>query len=167
MRKLKCLLVTCSFLFFVSCASNPKTTFAKGDFCGLVVDENNKPVKEFVLEVNNQFGGGTYVTSENGVFRVPQIETGAIWIKGKKKKYTVLEDEIEFLANQNIFCWQVKSLPGVLDEVKVCVKTEQYNKALNNLESVYFGDDKEIEKEINFLKKKIKGKIKEVKKNEK
>ena len=34
-------------LYITSCATNPKFS-GTGDLCGLVVDENNKPIKDFV-----------------------------------------------------------------------------------------------------------------------
>lgn len=167
MRELKQFMLTLLCVSFVSCASNPKTVFQTGDFCGLIVDENNRPIKEFILEVNNQFKGGTYVTNNNGIFVVPSMETGKIFIKGKKKGYTILNEEVNFLADQNLFCWQIKSMSGVLDDILVYVRTEQYRKALEHLQTVAACDDENVKSEINKLEKKLRKKIKEERKNEK
>ena len=65
-------LISVTVLFF-SCASKPVFS-GKGDLCGLVVDENSKPVKDFVIYCESKSAGKKLaevkpvLTNESGLF---------------------------------------------------------------------------------------------------
>ena len=78
-----------------SCKSLPSFK-GEGDLCGLIVDENNSPVKDFVIYCKNELDTRTALTDENGMFVVHGVPSGVYKISGQKKNYVKLENA-EFL----------------------------------------------------------------------
>ena len=74
---------------FLSCTSKPRFT-GNADLCGLVVDEQNKPVKGFVIRAFCGMSGmKSAVTNENGIFVIENVPSGKIMISGEKTNYSV------------------------------------------------------------------------------
>ena len=86
------ILISFSMLFW-SCASKPKFT-GKGDLCGLIVDEKNKPVSDFVVyctacEPNLQIVKPV-ITNESGLFVFFDVPAGSYHLSGSKNN-SILE----------------------------------------------------------------------------
>jgi len=171
MRKLKIFYLSLILMSLISCATQPKTLFTAGDLCGLIVDEENHPVAEYVVTIANHSHMETYITNENGVFYASNLETGLFWMDGQKEGFTKLKNvEIPFYEIQKIYCWQIKSEKAVLNDVEKLVKSKQYKKALDSLEDVECSNNPENRKAnrdlLNSLHEMIKKEKKESKKNE-
>ena len=77
--------VFCLTLAFLSCKTIPRFK-GQGDLCGLVVDENNEPVKDFLIYCKNEFEvTSTALTNETGMFVIHGVPSGIYKISGKKK----------------------------------------------------------------------------------
>ena len=105
--------VFCLTLAFLSCKTIPRFK-GQGDLCGLVVDENNEPVKDFLIYCKNEFEvTSTALTNETGMFVIHGVPSGIYKISGKKKDYAKLAwGEFYFTDRDRIFCCQVESIEG-------------------------------------------------------
>ena len=117
-----CLLLFCSsFFLFFSCASKPSFE-GKGDLCGIIIDENNKPVKDFIVyckPVNQKFLSqalGPVKTNESGLFVVYGLSAGQYLLSGNKKNYLSLEPhQYSFEDRTRIICLQTRSYKSALE----------------------------------------------------
>lgn len=167
MRKIKNFTLLIPALFFISCASNPKTLFKKGILCGLIVDENNKPVCEYGVSVSTCNTQNLYYTNEKGIFYVPEIETGKVWIEGEKNGYEKINEEIVFTATQKIYCWQVSSMENALKKVEKLLFCGDFENAEKQLASIKVDKKSVFYKQHQRILKEINKKNREIKKNEK
>ena len=92
--KNKCKILIYSFLtfLFISCASKPGFN-GEGDLCGLVIDENNRPVADFVVYSSNKDNPNqktSALTNSSGLFVFQNTKAGTYYISGEKKNYTRL-----------------------------------------------------------------------------
>ena len=108
--------------FFQSCASK-KIVAEKIDLYGLVVDENNKPVKDFIIRCKkvsdkNEKEFST-MTGMNGVFMLNDLRAGEYLVYGEKNGYAILaESEQKLFEPQKMICFQVSSIDNVLNNVE-------------------------------------------------
>ena len=115
----------CISLFLCSCASKPKPKFkGSADLCGLVIDENNLPVKDFVVwcEPVKLLGArpGPVLTNESGLFVFYGVPSGEYVLCGEKNNYLRVESVVyDFNDRTRIICLQTKSLRAAV------VKAEQ------------------------------------------
>ena len=141
MKLKKILLQFCLFFLFVclipSCATKPKFS-GNADLCGLIVDENNRPVKGFVIRaVCGMSGIKSAVTNENGIFVIENVPSGKITISGEKKNYSKISDvNYHFINRSDIFCYQVKSVKAVIKLVDELIMRSEIEAACNLLENV-------------------------------
>ena len=112
-----------------SCKSLPSFK-GEGDLCGLIVDENNSPVKDFVIYCKNELDTRTALTDENGMFVVHGVPSGVYKISGQKKNYVKLENaEFLFTDRNKIFCCQVASVEGAFESVEeLIIRGEHYDR---------------------------------------
>lgn len=138
-RKIICRFCLLFFFFCLisSCATKPKFS-GNADLCGLVVDENNRPVKGFVIHAFCGFSGmKSAVTNENGIFVIENVPSGKIIISGEKKNYSKLSDvNYQFISRGDIFCCQVKSVKAVIDLVDELILRDEIQTACKLLDSV-------------------------------
>jgi len=131
----------CGLIFlsvFLSCASKPSFS-GKGDLCGMIIDEENRPVKEYVMHcAKNGMTVASVVTGENGMFVFENLECGNYMLSGEKKDFTSLSRQ-QFLFNERskIFCAQIKSADAALDSVNQLIAAENYDRALAVLNEIY------------------------------
>ena len=116
MKKVFFLLVMCQ-LFFLSCASKPVFE-GKADLCGLVIDENNAPVKDFIVyckAADMKTWGNTplitpVLTNESGLFVFYGLSSGEYLLSGEKTNYLrITSTSYSFNDRTKIICLQTKS----------------------------------------------------------
>lgn len=90
-------------MLFVSCKSVPAEN---RNLTGMVVDEKNRPVSEFVLTCKDEKGKevATAITGENGMFVFYDVGYGDYLISGKKPYFTRIENEKYTFSKQSDFC---------------------------------------------------------------
>ena len=109
-------LIGCMFcsLLLISCASTPGFS-GKGDLCGLVIDENNVPVRDFVVNCRKENGSSLQeirpvITNESGLFVFYGLLAGEYFLSGEKPGcLRILETPYHFNDRTKIICLQTKS----------------------------------------------------------
>ena len=164
-------LVIC--LFFTACATKPGFD-GRGDLCGLVIDENNAPVKDFIVEVSPAGAatgklGGTMIpprpvlTNESGLFVFYGLPSGVYLLSGARTGYLrISENPYRFDDRTKIICLQTKSFRAAVlcaEELISLGQTEEAGEVLDGI-CCESGSPEEV-----FFKEYI-SKLKEVK-NEK
>lgn len=129
------LIVSCSFQ--ISCVSNKKI-IKTGDLCGVVVDENNEPIPNFLVKCSHSslFSVTTF-TNNSGIFVFPQMNSGVYRISGSKDNYVFLDDqEFIFRDSSSLFCCQIRSLKDVLGTIDSYIENKEFEKGVCLLEKV-------------------------------
>ena len=125
-------------VIFLSCKTLPKFK-GDADLCGLIVDENNTPVKDFVIYCKTDFETNTALTDESGMFVIHGISSDVYTISGKKRNYVKLEDEqFLFTDRSKIFCCQVESIEGAFKTIEEYILRGEKKKAEEVLDSLYY-----------------------------
>ena len=123
---------------FISCNTLPKFK-GEADLCGLIVDENNTPVKDFVIYCKTDFETNTALTDESGMFVIHGISSDVYTISGMKKNYAKLENEqFLFTDRSEIFCCQVESIEGAFKTVEEYILRGERKKAEEVIDSLYY-----------------------------
>jgi len=150
---------------YVSCSSVP-VKIQTADLCGLVIDENNRPIEDFVISVIG-LGGEckTGVTGRNGLFMIADIQTGILDIVGFKNGYAKYRDKkYEFYSREKILCIQVNSADAILDKADRYLSAGRVEEAESEISEICCKDCKVLERVISEYKKVI-GERKNDKKN--
>lgn len=138
MNKLNFLLITVFMILITGCVSKPNVK-GKGSLCGLIVDENNCPVEEYVICYKNNLISKSSITNSSGIFVIPDASGGQLSLKGEKSGFTQLnEKKVDFYDKTKIFCYQVYSIDSVLEEVNKLIEEENYKEALEMLKKVSY-----------------------------
>lgn len=129
-------------LFFIlfllsACATKPRFE-GYGDLCGMVIDENNRPVKNFIVYYSREPANHkSAVTNESGIFVFHGVPSGRSVLSGEKKNYTKLEKtDYQFYRRSDIICFQVMSLKNAVEEVESLAERGETKAALELLESI-------------------------------
>lgn len=124
--------------FIISCRSLPKFN-GQADLCGLLVDENNIPVKDFLIYCKNDLEMKTALTDESGMFVIHGVDSGVYKISGQKKNYARLEErEFLFTDRSKIFCCQVESIEGAFKSVEELIMRGEKKNAEGLLNQLYY-----------------------------
>lgn len=120
-----------------SCASKPRFE-GYGDLCGMVIDENNRPVKNFIVYYSREPAvHKSAVTNESGIFVFHSVPSGKSVLSGKKCNYTKLaRTDYQFYRRSDIICFQVSSIKAAVEDVEALAsrgETESALKLLNNI----------------------------------
>lgn len=152
--KFRILILICTGLFLVGCKSAPVKKEVS-DFCGIVIDENNMPVENFVIQVNGKTElKKTGVTNSEGIFVVSDVNTGIVKISGFKDGYAVYENsEVEFFDRTKMFCIQVNSCNVILDKVEKYISLGEMEKAEKELSEIYCSKHKILRTVLDEYKK--------------
>ena len=128
LRWLTVLLVFSSCLLS-ACASKPRFE-GKADLCGLILDENNVPVKDFV--VNCTASGGKplvlrpVITNENGLFVFYGVPSGKYILSGEKNNYLKIKHvPYAFNDRAKIICLQTKTFKGAISSAEELLRLDQ------------------------------------------
>ena len=125
-------------VIFSSCKSLPKFK-GEADLCGLIVDENNAPVKDFVIYCKNDFATNTALTDESGMFVVHGLNSDTYKISGQKKNFVKMDDEqFMFTDRSKIFFFQVESIEGAFKSVEQFIARGEFEKADELLNKLYY-----------------------------
>ena len=116
-----------SFIFLITaCASKPGFK-GEGDLCGLVIDENNAPVKDFVVYCKAAGLTGQIInpvkTNESGIFVFYDVKSGKYFLSGKKKNYLEIESlPYEFNDRTKILCLQTKTAKASFSKAEEMIR---------------------------------------------
>lgn len=127
-----------SILFFSGCASSPKFS-GEGDLCGLIIDENNKPVKDFVVRCCNKNlqSEKPVITNESGLFVFNDVPSGNYLLWGEKLNYLrIPKTTYKFNDRSKIICLQTKSFKASLLQAEDLIaldQTEEAEKLINDI----------------------------------
>lgn len=133
-----CLFVFLISAIFISCKTLPKFK-GEADLCGLIVDENNAPVKDFVIYCKTDLETNTALTDESGMFVIHGVSSDVYRISGKKKNYALLDgEEFHFTDRSKIFCCQVESIEGAFKTVEQFLIRGEKKKAEQLLDNLYY-----------------------------
>jgi len=147
------ILCIASGLFFLACASKPDFD-GRGDLCGLIIDENNKPVKDFIVYCSSS---GNYIqpvlTNESGLFVFPSLHSGEYKISGEKNNYLRIEKVVYRFNNRtNILCLQTKSFKAALLKAEELLYLGQTKAAMDVLEKISCEKKSPQQKLVMFFK---------------
>lgn len=145
------------FLLFSSCVSKPGFT-GNADLCGLIIDENNVPVKDFVVycksvEKNHQ-KIKPVVTNEGGLFVFFDILSGSYRLSGEKKNYLRIKNvDYDFNDRTKIICLQTKSFKASLQNAEELIWLGEKELARELLNSICCDEKSEEKKLVDEYKK--------------
>lgn len=119
-------------LLFAGCVTY-KNCIKKSNLCGIVVDENNKPVSNYLIICDsNPFNKVSTYTNDNGIFLLSDMEVGTYNISGRKQNFGKIDnDSFYFDGSSSMLCYQVSSLEELLFRVNKCIDNKEYEKAIN------------------------------------
>ena len=125
-------LLSCLFL---SCASKPRFE-GKGDLCGLVIDENNRPVKDLVVYCQAADEKKLFtrpkpvLTNESGLFVFYGLPSGEYILSGEKNNYLKIKPLLySFDDRSKIICLQTKSFKAALLNAEELIRLGQAEEA--------------------------------------
>ena len=162
---LKVFFVVVGIGFFVGCASKPKFQ-GKSEMCGVVVDENNIPVADFVITCKKDGVSNVAVTNESGIFVFNDMRGGKYSICGEKPGYARLaEQTFEFISREKIICCKVNSIDGAFNAIDKQISCQKYENALELLDEICFEKDSAAEATVLFYMAYVYSKCEEMKKS--
>ena len=125
--------VTALFMFysitFSGCASKPRFE-GKADLCGLILDENNAPVKDFIVRCTGAGGKPVVtkpvITNENGLFVFYGVPSGKYVLSGEKNNYLRIKQvPYDFNDRAKIICLQTKTFKGAILSAEELIRLDQ------------------------------------------
>lgn len=152
---------------FSSCRTVPKFA-GENELCGVIVDENNRPINEYVVRCGaTPVTAKTAITNERGIFVFQNMTAGKYFIWGEKEGWAKIEAEpFLFNSRDKFFCCKVKSFDTALDNAETQIKCGNYKKALEILDGLSYRRKTPESKVVDYYEKYIKAKIKEEKDEE-
>ena len=135
-KKVKTIYFIMLCLVLTSCATQ-KSLIQECDLCGMVVDENNKPISDFIISIkNDSFFNQTTITNNSGFFFFPNIKPGLYVISGEKENYVKFINRCNFTGNNSLYCCQVISLDEAIEKVNSYIKINDYQKGVDLLNNI-------------------------------
>lgn len=165
MKKINCVFVLVSILtaIFTGCASKPKLA-GKGELCGIVIDENNIPVKDYVISCKIDSGLWKHaMTNDEGLFFFDEMPFGYYSFKGSKECYSNLyEDGLVFNSPGKVYCFQISSIDKALELAEEVILYQDYEQALLILGNIKCEKNKAAESVVSYYKKFVYKKMEEM-----
>lgn len=127
-------------LFISGCASKPKFK-GKGDLCGLVIDENNCPVKDFIINCRPVDGKiipvQPVLTNESGLFVFNSLPSGKYSISGEKNNFQRIRPTTYWFEDRaKIVCFQTKSYKSSILQAEELIRLGQPGEARKVLKGI-------------------------------
>ena len=120
-----------ALLLLTGCASKPGFE-GKGDLVGMIIDENNKPVRDFVVFCSS--GTKPVVTNESGIFAFYDVPSGEYFLSGEKEGYLRLENvSYNFDDRSKFIVMQTKSFKAAVLNAEELIRLGQAEDARNVL----------------------------------
>lgn len=125
---------------FSSCVSKPKFE-GKGYLCGMIIDENNHPVKDFIVVCNAKGVSAQVIrpvaTNESGIFVFYDLPSGRYSLSGEKKNYMKLSNtDYRFDDRAKIICLQVKTFRAAIENAEELIRLGEKDEAIKILDSI-------------------------------
>ena len=140
-RNIYCLLSAIIWIIiFCSCVSKPGFE-GSGDLCGLVVDENNQPVKDFVMYCKSadkkHSAPPPVITNESGLFVFYDLPSGNYCLSGSKTNYLEISDvNYSFYDRTRIICLQTKGYKAAVIRAEELLRLGQIKEAERIFENI-------------------------------
>lgn len=152
-----CLLFTGAFIFFlISCASKPHFE-GQGDLCGIIIDENNKPVKDFIVYCKasdkkvSAKNPGPVKTNESGLFVIYGVPSGDYLLSGSKNNYLSIDPVLySFEDRTRIICLQTRSYKSAILRAEELIGMGQIKEAESLIAKINCEKDSREELYIKF-----------------
>lgn len=123
-------------IVITSCTSSGKI-WKEGTLSGVIVDENNNPVSDCVVNCYVNGKRQTAITNESGIFVLPYVKTGIYFLQGEKYNYTKIEkQEYYFNDCSSFLCIQIKSLNEIIKNIDTFLRAKEFEKGVKLLHSV-------------------------------
>lgn len=157
--------IVAEFIFgiaFSSCKTVPKFSGAN-ELCGVIVDENNMPVNEYVVKCGTDFvTAKVAITNERGIFVFNNMPAGKYYFWGEKEGWAkIVKQPFLFNSREKMFCCKVNSLNSALDNIETQIKCGNYQEALSLLDEICYRKKTPEEEVVTFYKKYVLAKIEE------
>lgn len=151
MKKAGLIILLCIFCMFVTgCLSKPKFE-GYGDLCGLVVDENNRPVSDFIVSCS--VIKRPVVTNESGLFVFYSLPSGEYTLSGKKLNYLQLKDvHYKFNDRSKILVLQTKSFSAAILSAQEDLRLGQKESAKQLLDDIYYAPGSQEDSYIRMVR---------------
>ena len=133
-------LLLTSLMIFSACASKPKFE-GNAELCGLIIDENNSPVKDFVVycksDSNPLLSISPVITNDGGMFVFFNLPSGRYKISGEKTNYLkILKIPYNFNDRSKILCLQTKTFKAALSNAEELIRLGERKSAAEILDSI-------------------------------
>lgn len=129
------------FSFFLSCKTVSQLSDATVLY-GLIIDENNQPVKNASISYINDSGAKTVYSNERGVFQFEDIHYGRYDFVVEKTGYEIKNvDNLNFFDRRRIICFQLTSKISFFNKIDALFKNNQFEKAILKIESMNTNGD--------------------------
>ena len=151
MKKNGLVILICLFCLNLSgCMSKPKFE-GDGDLCGLVIDENNLPVSDFVVSCSALKRPVT--TNESGLFVFYSVPSGEYSLSGKKTNYLQLKNvNYNFSDRSKIIVMQTKSFKAAILSAEEDLRLGQLESAKETLDDICYEAGSSEENYIRMFK---------------
>ena len=118
------------FVFLAaSCASSKFEGTAV--FAGKVFDQDGRAVENYEVES----GGKQVFTDSAGIFYLQDVKSGKISISGRKKGYTSLKKDVDFIDRKGFACLEVEEISRFYKKIENLVNDKQFKNAKSLLKA--------------------------------
>ena len=129
-------------IFFTGCVSKPHFS-GKGDMCGMILDENNKPISDFIIYCNSGplfFGAAS--TNAEGIFVFHDVSAGEYSLYGEKNGFVKMKKTGYFFNDRTkLFCCQLISASTAFCKIDKYLKNGEIENAAELVEKICFEKD--------------------------
>lgn len=147
------LMVITAAVTMSGCASKPKLN-GKGRLCGVVIDENNEPVPDFIISCRKDKGlWKCTMTGSEGLFVFEDMPLGIYSFKGTKECYLdFYEEDYVFNDRSKVFCFQLSSIDNALDKTEQMIIYGDYEQAVTLLDQIKCEKNLEAKKVLAYYR---------------
>ena len=128
--------------FFAVCLCGCSTTkklsgSGASEIVVLIIDEDNRPVKDFQLTVTQKNTDSSGFTNEQGMCYFHGIPDGQVLVTGCKKDYSQLHSFIQVQECGSVFCFKVSGAKKIFSRALELYKNKHYEQALTLVDNLY------------------------------
>ena len=135
-------LITFCAVYLCSCSSTKKLSgIGNSEIIILIIDENNKPVKDYQLTITQNNLDSSGFSNEQGMCFFPGIPDGQVLVTGYKKECSRIQSVIQTQGCGDVFCFKVQGAQSVFCRALELYKNNHYEQALALIENLYAQED--------------------------
>lgn len=150
-------------LAFLSACSSVPSFDGKGDLCGLVVDEKNRPIKDFAVFCSDEkLIEKAVFTNESGIFVFYDMPSGRYKLQGEKEGYGKLKNvDYLFYDRGKIVCCQVSGIDATFDAVEKLILLGDYEGGMILLDNLVVEANTNADRVLTYYREFISNKLME------